>query len=183
VQNNKVFIKASRQGSTIGAYRFDPKEHTQAVEEFRRLCKEAFKYDSRILVEDWVEGRELTVTLFKGKALPIIEIKPKSEFYDFQHKYTKGFTEYLCPAPIDPQTTLAIQKAAERAYVVLENKDFCRMDVMLDKSLNFFILEMNTLPGMTETSLVPKAAAATGLGYDDFLEELVVYSYNRQRTS
>ncbi len=180
IVGHQKFIKASRQGSTIGTYRFIPEEHSDPVAAFKKTCDEALTYDNRLVVEDWIKGRELTVTLFKGKALPIVEIRPKSQFYDFQHKYTKGFTEYLCPAPVDAAVAKDIQACAERAFVVLENKDFCRMDVLLCDDNSFHILEMNTLPGMTETSLVPKAAAASGLSYDDFVEELLLSSIKRQ---
>jgi D-alanine-D-alanine ligase len=179
----KLFIKASRQGSTIGIYRFDPSAESNPRQRFAEICREAFRFDTRLLLEEWIEGRELTVTLFKGAALPVVEIRPKSKFYDFQSKYTKGQTEYLCPAPLEEKVRASIAAAAERAFVVLENRDFCRMDVLLEPNGRFYILEMNTLPGMTETSLVPKAAAASGLNYEDFVSELVNFSYARQRTA
>ena len=182
LQTKRYFVKASRQGSTLGAFRYDPKEFKNPLDGFREICLKAFEFDSRVLVEEWVVGRELTVALFKGKALPIVEIIPDSQFYDYEHKYTKGRTQYISPAKIDDVTTEKIKHFAERAYVILENKDYARIDFLLTDSGDFFVLEMNTLPGMTETSLVPKAAQAFGISYDEFLRDLVDYSEKRQRS-
>src|SRR5690606_14181678 len=114
------------------------------------------------------------------KAMPVVEIRPLSHFYDYQSKYTAGKTEYLCPAPIEAELTARVQRIAERTYELLECDDYGRVDLMLGAS-GPVVLEMNTLPGMTETSLVPKSAKAAGLSYEDFVEKLVKGSYERQR--
>lgn len=181
LSTKRYFVKASRQGSSIGAYRYDPRAHQEPLLEFRRLCYEAFRFDSRILIEEWVEGTELTVTVLNGKALPVVEICPKEDFFDYEHKYTKGKSDYFCPARIDAEVFERIQFYAERAYTILGNQDYCRMDFLLDKEGQPFALEMNTLPGMTDTSLTPMAAKAIGMDYPSFLKELVLSSYRRQK--
>ena len=176
----KWFIKAARQGSTIGVERFDPSRTSRPEEEFKALAVKAATFDSYILIEEWIEGPELTVTVWNGKALPVVEIRPLSQFYDYESKYTKGKTEYLCPAPITPEQTRTVQRYAEDAFRFLECEDYARADFMLGLKGTLFT-EINTLPGMTETSLVPKAAAAAGLSYADFVEQVVLQSFQRRR--
>jgi len=172
---NKWFVKAAREGSTFGVYRY----RGEGAEKFYSSLSEAFKYDNCVLVEEWVEGPELTVTLMHGKAYPVIEIRPLSNFYDYESKYTAGKTEYLCPAPISKEQSIEAQQIAEKCFSVLECDDYARVDMMLGAT-GLRVLEMNTLPGLTETSLAPKSMAAAGLSYADFLEKLIVGSYERQ---
>lgn len=181
--SRKFFIKAASQGSTLGVFRYDPAAfiESERKEAFEDLCLKAFQYDSEVIVEDWIEGRELTVPVVFSKAYPVIEIRPNSKFYDYQSKYTAGQTEYLCPAPIDAAMTEKIQNCCENVYKALKCDDYVRIDLMLKDSGEFFVLEANTLPGMTATSLVPKSAKAKGLSFEDFIESLVVGSYERQR--
>ena len=180
--DRKWFLKPAREGSTIGIERFDaplisPSERKKT---FLTLAQKAMTFDPYLLVEEWLEGPELTCAVMFGRALPIVEIRPLSHFYDFQSKYTKGQTEYLCPAPLTPEDTKKVQDVTERAFAVLECKDYGRLDLILT-SRGPYILEMNTLPGMTETSLVPKAAAAAGYDFGEFLEKLLRGSLERQR--
>lgn len=179
---HKWFLKAARQGSTIGVERFDPSRESKPEESFRRIALEVMKYDDYLLIEEWIEGPELTVTVWNEKALPVVEIRPLSHFYDYESKYTVGKTEYLCPAPISELDTRKVQQAAEAAFRILECKDYARADFILGPQGPRF-LEINTLPGMTETSLVPKAAKAAGLSYEDFVDQVVSASFKRQKGS
>ncbi len=179
----KWFIKAASQGSTLGVFRFDPNQFIEGEkkEAFGDLCHKAFQYDVEILVEEWIEGRELTIPVVAGTAYPVIEIRPNSKFYDYKSKYTAGQTEYLCPAPLENAQTESVQRISEKAFRVLKCADYARIDVMLNSKGEFFILEANTLPGMTATSLVPKSAKAKGLSFESFIELLVTQSYERQK--
>jgi D-alanine-D-alanine ligase len=183
ILNRKSFIKAACQGSTIGVYRYDPQDFVESKREtaFAGLCEKAFHYDEELIVEEWIEGRELTCAIVLDEAYPLVEIRPNSKFYDYSSKYTAGETEYLCPAPLDESLSKKIQMSCLKAFKILRCQDYARIDVMLRDSGEFFILEANTLPGMTATSLVPKAAKAKGLSFEDFVELLVTESYARQK--
>ena len=158
-------LKAPRQGSTVGIY---------IVKEERELAKalqDAAEYDSRLLVEKFVPARELTVGVLGDQALPILEIIPKGGFYDFTNKYpflnpgAGGGAEHVCPAQIEPEKARAIQDLALRAHRSLGLQVYSRVDVMLPETGAPTVLEINTIPGMTETSLLPEAAAAMGIGH------------------
>lgn len=165
-----VVVKSSSQGSSIGVV---------IVEESRDLSEaiqQAFQYSEHILVEEFIQGRELTVAVWghhKPEALPIIEIVPHSGRYDYHSKYTKGATEYIVPAELSKDTSLLVQKVALEAFTVLGCRGIARVDIMLDNNNNPYVLEINTIPGMTGTSLVPKAAAAAGISFMDFCERLL----------
>jgi D-alanine-D-alanine ligase len=174
------FLKPARQGSTVGIQRFRPLEAGDPVGEFRNLMSRAFAYDSYVLVEEWIEGPEITVPVLEGRALPVVEIRPHSKFYDYKSKYTAGETEYLCPAPLNETTTQLVQHIAEQAFEALGCVDYGRVDMIVGSN-GPRVLEMNTLPGMTETSLVPKSAKAANMDYAQFLERLVTGSYQRQK--
>ncbi len=179
IVKKKWFIKPARQGSTIGIQRYA----AEGDEHFLSLCTEALKFDDYLLVEEWIEGRELTVPLLHGRALPIVEIKPHSDFYNYESKYTKGKTEYFAPAALSEDVALKISHISELVFQSLGCVDYGRVDVMLRGDFTPFVLEMNTLPGMTETSLVPKSAAAAGMDYATFLEKLLLGSWKRQHPS
>lgn len=172
----KYFIKPSREGSTIGIERYSG---DGGAADFQILCEKAMSFDGCVLIEEWVEGPELTIPLLQGQALPIVEIRPLAKFYNYESKYTVGKTEYLCPAPLPASETERCQRLAEKAFAVLECRDYGRVDIMLGKD-GPKVLEMNTLPGMTGTSLVPKSAAAAGMDYATFVEVLVCTSFERQ---
>lgn len=163
-------IKASEEGSSIGLYIVEGKE---AIEE---AIREAFTHDSEVLVEKYCKGRELTVGVIgneKPQALPIIEIVSRNEFYDYDAKYSPGGSEHICPAEIDEETTKAIQRCAEEAHKALGCRGESRTDFLLEDNGSFWILETNTLPGMTETSLLPDAASKVGLDYVVLCTKLV----------
>jgi D-alanine-D-alanine ligase len=175
------FIKPAQEGSTIGInrYRAEQIPDSKRRECFFEMLQDSLKYCQDIVVEEWVDGPELTVAILDGRALPPIEIRPKSHFYDYQAKYTVGATEYLCPAPLGADQSAEIYSIAVRTFHVLKCQDYGRVDFILGPK-GPLVLEMNTLPGMTPTSLVPKAAAAAGMSYEDFVERLVCASYLRQ---
>lgn len=176
--NKAWFIKPAREGSTVGIQRY---QAGAGWDVFRDSVKKALEFDSLLLVEEWIHGAEYTVAVLFGKALPIIEIKPKSMFFDYQSKYTKGLTEYLCPAPLDASRAALMARFAERAFAALECDDLGRVDFMMGAD-GPLALEMNTLPGFTETSLVPKAAAAAGMDYATLCENLVCGALKRCQT-
>ena len=126
------------------------------------------------MIEQFIQGREFTVTLIEGKALPVCEIIPSHEFYDYECKYTSGMSKYLCPADIDLDLTKRVQEITERLFDVLKCRHYSRADFRLDHDDNFWFLEMNTLPGMTDTSLVPMAAKAAGLSFNDLIDHIVL---------
>ena len=162
-----VIVKPSREGSTIGIIR------VQELGQLEAALKEAAKYDSRVLVEEFVTGLEVTSGVINGEALPLIEVVPKSGFYDFQSKYTKGATEYILPARLPEKLSQEIQQTTVEIYQELGCEGCARADFIVDSQMRFFFLEINTIPGMTETSLIPKAAAHAGLSFENLVEKLL----------
>ncbi|MEY4386985.1 MAG: D-alanine:D-alanine ligase [Verrucomicrobiota bacterium] len=162
-----VVMKPVRQGSSVGL------QFVDRVEDWPSALAEALKFDSQVLVEPKIIGRECTVAILGDRALPVVEVRPKSGAYDYRSKYTKGETEYLCPAPFDAATTARVQEAALGAFRAVGARDYARVDVMVDEAGDPVVLEVNTLPGMTETSLFPKAAAAAGMGYPELCQRMV----------
>ncbi|HWR43271.1 D-alanine--D-alanine ligase [Sporomusa sp.] len=166
-----VVIKAAAQGSSIGVIIV---EETANIE---LAVTEAFKFSDHIVVEEFIRGKELTVSILgtdQPEALPIIEIVPQSGRYDYKSKYTKGATEYIVPADLEAEVTSRVQQVALEAYKLLNCRGIGRVDVMLDNDNNPFVLEVNTIPGMTATSLVPKAAAAVGIHFADLCERILL---------
>ena len=162
-----LVVKPSRQGSSVGLqFVAQPAEWPAAI-------AEALKFDSEVLVEEKIIGRETTVGILGGETLPVVEVRPKAGHYDYQNKYTPGMTEYFCPAEFDALTTQRIQAAALGAFRAVGGRDYSRVDVMVRADGSPQVLEVNTLPGMTETSLLPKAAAAAGLGYAELCQKMV----------
>lgn len=132
-------------------------------------------------MEERIFGRETTVGILAGRALPVVEVRPKQGTYDYQNKYTAGATEYFCPAEFDAATTARIQDAARGAFNAIGGRDYARVDVMVRANGDPVVLEVNTLPGMTATSLLPKAAAAAGLSYNQLCQMMVDLA--RQRSN
>ena len=169
-----VVVKPVRQGSSVGL------QFVERVVDWADALREAFRYDTQLLVEEKIEGRETTVAILDGVALPVVEIRPKQGTYDYRNKYTAGATEYFCPAPIDHAITERIQAAALGAFRAIGGRDYARVDVMLRASGEPVVLEVNTLPGMTETSLLPKAAAAAGLSYEALCQRMIELALKRR---
>jgi len=168
-----VVVKAPREGSSVGVHIVrDAGALGAALEDCASL-------DREILVEEFVEGRELTVGVVGDRALAVVEIRPHEGFYDYAHKYTKGASDYFCPAPLDDATTRLVQDAALRAHRSLGLEVYSRVDVLLRADGSPFVLETNTIPGMTETSLLPKAAAAGGTDFLQLCEEICLLSLKR----
>lgn len=165
--NPPVVLKPVRQGSSVGL------QFVDRISDFNAALGEALRYDSRVLMEERIVGRETTVGIMGGEPLPLVEVRPRSGAYDYQSKYTSGSTEYLCPAPFDPATTARIQAAGLAAFNAIGGRDYSRVDVMVQPGGEPVVLEVNTLPGMTETSLLPKAAAAAGLSYAELCQRMV----------
>jgi D-alanine-D-alanine ligase len=131
------------------------------------------------LAERRVFGRELSVGVLGGRAMGVVEIRPKSGRYDYTSKYTKGLTEYLCPAPLPDATTAAVRRAAETAFAACDCRDYARIDFMISEKNELFLLEINTLPGMKETSLLPMSARSAGLDFTALVRELVTPAVQR----
>jgi len=166
-------VKSPRQGSSVGVHIIKDSADLDAA------LEDCFRFGEAVIVEEFFSGRELTVGILGDVALPVIEIVPREGFYDYQHKYTKGASEYFVPAPIGDEATQAVQYAALAAKRALGLEIYSRVDVILasDGSLN--VLEINTIPGMTETSLLPKAAAAAGLDFPTLCERIASLSMQR----
>ncbi len=160
-------VKACCGGSSIGVTIANTKE------EYEAAVKDTFRYGEQIVVEQYIKGREFSVGVIDGKALPIIEIAPISGFYDYKNKYQAGSAIETCPAELSEEITKGMQKAAEDAFKALRLKNYARMDFMLDENGNYYCLEANTLPGMTSTSLLPQEAAAIGIGFEDLCQKIV----------
>lgn len=161
-----LVVKPNQEGSTLGVSIIAGTEALEAA------LEEALCYDHRILVERFVPGREITVSVFEGKAFPALEIRPKSGFYDFTSKYTSGKTEYLLPAPLGQSLNGEIEKLAVLAYTALQCDGAARVDFILDGERPY-CLEINTIPGMTETSLLPKAATYAGIPFADLVVRML----------
>jgi D-alanine-D-alanine ligase len=169
-----LVVKPVRQGSSVGL------QLVEQVEDWQRALAEALKHDSEVLVEEKIVGRETTVGILSGEPLPVVEVRPKAGSYDYKNKYTAGCTEYFCPAEFDPAMTKRIQSAALGAFQAVGGRDYARVDVMVRASGGPVVLEVNTLPGMTETSLLPKAAAAAGLNYAQLCQRMVDLALKRK---
>lgn len=163
-------VKPSKEGSTLGVYIVSGKEDLQ------QAIQDALTFDDHVLVESYVKGKELTVAVVgndKAHALPIIEIIPTGDFYDFDSKYKPGGSSHVCPAEIDADLTSMIQEAAVNAHNALGCRGVSRTDFILDDSGKAWALETNTLPGMTATSLLPDAARASGQTFSELCKELI----------
>ena len=163
-----LVVKPAREGSTIGI------SMVRRKEELVSALKEAGKYDDEILIEKLMEGKEITVGILEDIPLPIVEIVPKSGFYDYHSKYTKGETQYIIPARIPREKYLYAQEVSLRAFNVLGCSGCARVDLMTDEEGNPFVIEVNTMPGMTETSLLPKAAEFAGIPFGDLVERILL---------
>ncbi len=141
-----------------------------------RALDEAEQFSDTVLIEKYIEGAELTVGIIGDEPLPVIEIRPHEGFYDYEHKYTKGKTDYIVPAPIDEAFAHKLQEIALNTFESLGCKTFGRVDFKVGRDLVPYCLEVNTIPGMTETSLVPKAAAAAGISFNEVVNRIVELS-------
>ncbi len=141
--------------------------------EYEKAKEEAFRYDDEVIIEQYIKGREFSIGVIEGRALPIIEIAPINGFYDYKNKYQAGSTIETCPANLSEEKTKEMQGYAETAFKVLRLKNYARMDFMMNEKGEMYCLEANTLPGMTPTSLLPQEAQAEGTSYGDLCEEII----------
>jgi len=172
-----LVVKAPREGSSVGVHLVREAAQLDAA------LADCASLDREILVEELVEGRELTVGVVGDRAMAVVEIRPNEGFYDYAHKYTKGASEYFCPAPLDEGTTRCVQATALAAHRALGLEVYSRVDILLRADGTPFVLEANTIPGMTETSLLPKAAAEAGLSFLGLCEEIARLSWQRHTSS
>lgn len=159
-------VKPAHEGSTIGI------TIVKNESEVHKALTDAFRYDKKVLVEEYLSGREITVGIVNGEPLPIVEVKPSSGFYDFTAKYTKGMTEYLVPADLPVQTTFRASEIALEVWSAFEMAGCVRIDMIIHDDIPY-VIDVNTSPGMTETSLVPKAWACLGRTFDQLVETIL----------
>lgn len=170
-------VKACCGGSSVGV------SIAGNEEEFVAAKAEAFKYDNEVIVEQYIKGREFSVGVLDGKALPVIEIAPLVGFYDYKNKYQAGSAVETCPAEISEEKTKEMQQYAEMAFKALRLKNYARMDFMMGAEEDIYCLEANTLPGMTPTSLLPQEAAAVGISFEQLCEQLIAVSLRDKKSN
>ncbi len=168
-------VKVNCGGSSVGVYKADNRDELNAA------VKKAFAFEKRIIIEQYIDGREFSIGVIDGKALPIIEIAPKVGFYDYKNKYQAGSTVDTCPAELDADTTAKMQSCAEAVFRTLRLCTYARMDFRMDREGRFYCLEANTLPGMTPTSLIPQEAAAVGVGFDELCQKIIDISLDKYK--
>lgn len=170
VLGSHVVVKPATEGSSLGM------SIVEGVEGIESALDEAFKHDSEVLVETFVSGTELTIVVIGNEdveALPIIQIVPRSTYYDFESKYAPGGSKHICPAPLDDETTTRVKQTAVDAHRALQCKGVSRTDIILGEDGTCWVLETNTVPGMTATSLLPDAGRAAGIEFPQLCEKLV----------
>ena len=166
-------IKAATEGSALGVY------ICHSLADIQKALEEVFTIDTKALVEAFIEGDEFTVAVLgneEAEALPVIKIIPVNEFYDFESKYSEGGSQHLCPAPLSVDETREAQRLAVEAHKALECRGVSRTDLIRDKNGQFWVLETNTIPGMTATSLLPDAAKAAGFSFPELCVTLITYA-------
>lgn len=169
-------VKPCSGGSSVGT------SIVRSGEEYGAALELAFRCEEAVLVERYIKGRELTVGVMDGKAMPVIEIIPKSGFYDYKNKYQAGATDEICPAEIGAEATERVQRLAERVSKALMIDAYCRVDFLWDNDTGeMYCLEANTLPGMTPTSLIPQMAAAEGMSYGRLCEKIINVSMKKYK--
>lgn len=166
-------VKVNKGGSSVGVYMVD------SADDMDDAIDKAFTYGDDILIEQYIKGREFSVGVIEGKALPVIEIAPLVGFYDYKNKYQAGSTIETCPANLDDETSKKMQDFSEKVFKALRLKTYARMDFLLNENNELFCLEANTLPGMTPTSLLPQEAKAVGIGFEDLCELIIKISLNK----
>ena len=166
-----LVVKPTQQGSSLGVSIV----HQEA--QLRAALTMAGRYGPRVLIEEFIAGSELTVGVFGDEPLPVVEVRPSRPFFDYTAKYTAGLTNYLVPAPLDPDVAAAVQDAGLRAHRALGCRHLSRTDLILGADRVPIVLEVNTIPGFTPTSLLPKAAACVNLSYDELCERLVLMAW------
>lgn len=168
-----VVLKPTCQGSSVGL------EFVRERGAFIPALERSLGHGGPVLMEEMIAGRELTVGILDGEALPLVEIRPRTGVYDYRTKYTEGATDYLCPAPLGEAEAREVQEAGLKAFEAIGGRDYGRVDVLLDEQGRPSVLEVNTLPGMTATSLLPKAANAAGISYETLCQRMIELALER----
>jgi D-alanine-D-alanine ligase len=168
-----VVLKPVRQGSSVGL------QMVEKTGQWTDAMAEAFRHDTQVLMEEKIEGRETTVGILGGQPLPVVEVRVKKGIFDYKNKYTPGAAEHICPADFSAEATARIQGAALGAFQAIGGRDYSRVDVMVRASGEPVVLEVNTLPGMTELSVLPEAAAAVGLNYAQLCQRMIDLALQR----
>ncbi|MFO7659843.1 MAG: D-alanine--D-alanine ligase [Candidatus Cloacimonadaceae bacterium] len=163
---HELVVKPNDAGSSVGVH------IVKAEKSWLKALADAFRYAEKVLVEEYIEGRELTVTILDKEALPVVEIKPHNGFYDYPNKYTSGNTDYIAPAELNQTEVNMVQDYAVRIWQAMECSGYGRIDFRYDGK-TFYFLEVNTLPGMTPLSLTPMAAKAVGISFGDLLDRII----------
>ena len=166
-----VVVKPYSGGSSIGVYIVNTEE------EYLDALERSFQYEDEVVIETYIKGREFACGIIDGEALPPIEIIPKKGFFDYANKYQDGATEEVCPADISDEISERMKELTVKAYHALKLNVYSRADFLLDKDGNLYCLEMNTLPGMTAASLLPKEAKVAGIEYGDLCELIIRKSF------
>lgn len=170
-----VVVKPACEGSSIGITLVRERECLGAA------LRQAFEYGDKVLIEQYIQGKELTVGILEERPLPPVEIRHRRAFFDFTAKYSPGMTEYIVPAQISQESCALLQKAAAGAHRVLGCEDLSRVDFILSDEGTYYILEVNTIPGFTATSLLPKAARAAGIEFDQLCVRLMKAAYGKKK--
>lgn len=174
--NYKVMVKPIREGSSVGM------AQAETAEQLVEAVTAAHQFDDEIMLEQWVDGEEFTVAILNGKALPSIRIHTPTTFYDYKAKYQSQTTEYFCPSGLTENEELELAELAEKAFKAIHCHGWARVDFLRDRhTRKWVLLEVNTVPGMTETSLVPKAAKATGMSFEELTVEVLKTSFVERR--
>jgi D-alanine-D-alanine ligase len=168
-----LFVKPAREGSSVGISKVTKSGELAAA------YKKAAEHDQLVLAEQYLGGGEYTVAILDGVALPVVKIVPKAEFYDYEAKYLSDDTEYLCPADLSAEKEKELQQLALKAFTAVGCSGWGRIDILLDEQGKAYLLEANTLPGMTDHSLVPMAARAAGIGIEDLVWKILEGSMER----
>lgn len=177
LRSGPVFVKPFDQGSAIGASRAD------TPRALKRAIEASFRLSSCAIVERFIAGRELTVGILGPKTLPVIEIVPEHAFYDYHSKYAQGGSRHLVPAPIGAEATRRARAVALAAHRAIGCTAYGRVDVLMDKRGAMWVLEANTIPGMTATSLLPDAARAAGIGFEELVLKIIQFSLESRRSA
>ncbi|MCE5313009.1 MAG: D-alanine--D-alanine ligase [Nitrospiraceae bacterium] len=160
-------VKPAEEGSSIGV------SIVKNVSELQGALEEGFRHGSTLIIEKYIKGKEIQIGISAGKALGGVEVRPSAEFYSYEAKYTAGATQYILPPEVDEESYSRLRAAALAAHNALGCKGATRVDLMLDEDGREYVLEVNTIPGMTETSLLPKIAALSGMNFGDLVEEII----------
>ncbi len=170
----RVMVKPANEGSSIGM------AQAQSVDQLHNALTEAFGFDHQVLLEAWIDGPEYTVAILGDKPLPAIHMETPREFYDYEAKYQSNSTQYHCPCGLSEDDENSIKELALKAFHATGAQGWGRVDIMRNAVGDWQLLEVNTVPGMTETSLVPKAAKAFGLNFSELVSEILLLSVKRQ---